>query len=141
MIVNNCNNMNKKPKVLKKNVVIKDIDRNIIGEIKMEFNNINLFTQNAAALNKAQGTKEAKVEEEAKQPEVKDNKPAEQQYSADEVFNYMAGSAVAAKAKVNNTSAQETRIAGFMNDFEEAFNFAKELGLSDEAALAILERI
>lgn len=107
----------------------------------MEFNNINLFTQNAVALNKAQGTKEAKVEEEAKQPEVKDNKPAEQQYSADEVFNYMAGSAVAAKAKVNNTSAQETRIAGFMNDFEEAFNFAKELGLSDEAALAILERI
>ena len=106
----------------------------------MEFNNINLFTQNAAALNKVQGNKEVKVEEDKKQPEVKDNRPA-QQYSADEVFNYMAGSAVVAKAKVNNANAQEARIAGFMNDFEEAFNFAKELGLSDEAALAILERI
>ena len=107
----------------------------------MEFNNINLFTQNAAALNKAQGNKEVKVEEEAKQAEVKDNKPAEKQYSADQVFNFMAGSAVAAKAKVNNVAAQEARIGGFMADFEEAFNFAKELGLSDEAALAILERI
>lgn len=107
----------------------------------MEFNNINLFAQNAAALNKAQGNKEVKVEEEAKQAEVKDNKPAEQQYSADQVFNFMAGSAVAAKAKVNNASAQEARIGGFMADFEEAFNFAKELGLSDEAALAILDRI
>lgn len=107
----------------------------------MELNNINLFAQNAAALNKAQGNKEASVDEDAKKAEVKDNKPAEQQYSADEVFNFMAGSAVAAQAKVNNTSAQEARIAGFMNDFEEAFNFAKELGLSDEAAIAILERI
>ena len=70
----------------------------------MEFNNINLFTQNAAALNKAQGNKEVKVEEDKKQPEVKDNRPA-QQYSADEVFNYMAGSAVVAKAKGLKTIA------------------------------------
>ncbi len=107
----------------------------------MEFNNINLFTQNAAALNKAQGNKEAKVEEEPKQAEAKDNKPAEQQYSADQVFNFMAGTAVAAKAKVNDSQAQEARIGGFMADFEKAFDFAKELGLSDEAALAILDRI
>lgn len=107
----------------------------------MEFNNINLFAQNAAALNKSQANKEVKPEEDAKQPEVKDNKPAEQQYSADQVFSFMAGSAVAAKAKVNNVAAQEARIAGFMSDFEEAFNFAKELGLSDEAALEILDRM
>ena len=84
---------------------------------------------------------EVKVEEEAKQAEVKDNKPAEQQYSADQVFNFMAGTAVVAKAKVNDSQAQEARIGGFMADFEKAFDFAKELGLSDEAALAILDRI
>ncbi|MBR3890399.1 hypothetical protein IKJ53_07775 [bacterium] len=105
----------------------------------MEFNKINVFTQNAAALNKAQNKEVAKEEE--KQPEVKDNKPAEQQCTADEVFNFMAGSAVAFKAKVNNVPAQEARIAGFMADFEKAFDFAKELGLSDEAALEILDRI
>ncbi len=105
----------------------------------MEFNKINVFAQNAAALNKAQNKEVAKEEE--KQPEVKDNKPAEQQCTADEVFNFMAGSAVAFKAKVNNVPAQEARIAGFMADFEKAFDFAKELGLSDEAALEILDRI
>ena len=105
----------------------------------MEFNKINVFTQNAAALNKAQNKEVGKEEE--KQSEVRDNKPAEQQCSADEVFNFMAGSAVAFKAKVNNVSAQEARIGGFMADFEKAFDFAKELGLSDEAALEILDRI
>ena len=105
----------------------------------MEFNKLNVFAQNAAALNKAQNKEVAKEEE--KQPEVKDNKPAEQQCTADEVFNFMAGSAVAFKAKVNNVPAQEARIAGFMADFEKAFDFAKELGLSDEAALEILDRI
>jgi hypothetical protein len=105
----------------------------------MEFNKINVFAQNAAALNKAQNKEVAKEEE--KQPEVKDNKPAEQQCTADEVFNFMAGSAVAFKAKVNNVPAQEARIAGFMADFEKAFDFAKELGLSDEAALEILDRM
>ena len=35
----------------------------------------------------------------------------------------------------------DARIAGFMADFEKAFDFAKELGLSDEAALEILDRI
>ena len=105
----------------------------------MEFNKINVFAQNAAALNKAQNKEVAKEEE--KQPEVKDNKPAEQQCTADEVFKFMAGSAVAFKAKVNNVPAQEARIAGFMADFEKAFDFAKELGLSDEAALEILDRI
>lgn len=108
----------------------------------MEFNNINLFAQNAAALNKSQGVVPAKAQEKKEEEQVVDNKPA-QQYSADEVFNYMNGSAVAFKAKVNsaNTQGQEARIAGFMADFEEAFNFAKDLGLSDEAVFEILDRI
>ncbi|MCM1266164.1 MAG: hypothetical protein NC200_08205 [Candidatus Gastranaerophilales bacterium] len=110
----------------------------------MELNNINLFAQNAAALNKAQGKEEVKAEEKQQQAEVRDNKPAEKQYSADQVFDYMAGSAVAFKAKVNGAErkdAVEARITNFMADFEEAFDFAKELGLSDEAALKILERM
>lgn len=109
----------------------------------MELNNINLFTQNAAALNKAQGKEEVKAEAKP-QAEVRDNKPAEQQYSADQVFNYMNGSAVAFKAKLNGAEkkeAVEARITNFMADFEEAFDFAKELGLSDEAAFKILERM
>ncbi len=109
----------------------------------MELNNINLFTQNAAALNKAQGKEEVKAEEKP-QAEVRDNKPAEQQYSADQVFNYMNGSAVAFKARLNGAEkkeAVEARITNFMADFEEAFDFAKELGLSDEAAFRILERM
>ena len=109
----------------------------------MELNNINLFTQNAAALNKAQGKEEVKAEEKP-QAEVRDNKPAEQQYSADQVFNYMNGSAVAFNARLNGAEkkeAVEARITNFMADFEEAFDFAKELGLSDEAAFRILERM
>ena len=109
----------------------------------MELNNINLFTQNAAALNKAQGKEEVKAEEKP-QAEVRDNKPAEQQYSADQVFNYMNGSAVAFKARLNGAEkkeAVEARITNFMADFEEAFDFAKELGLSDEAAFRSLERM
>ena len=87
----------------------------------MELNNINLFTQNAAALNKAQGKEEVKAEEKP-QAEVRDNKPAEQQYSADQVFNYMNGSAVAFKARLNGAEkkeAVEARITNFMADFEE----------------------
>ena len=86
----------------------------------MEFNNINLFTQNAAALNKAQGNKEVKVEEDKKQPEVKDNRPA-QQYSSDEVFNYMACSAVVAKAKVNNITSITHPIFFSKNEILEYF--------------------
>ncbi len=110
----------------------------------MELNNIKLFAQNAAALNKAQGKEEVKAEEKAAQPEVRDNKPAEQQYSADDVFAYMAGTTVDFKAKVNGPDkkeGQEARIAGFMADFEEAYDFAKDLGLSDEAIEKIFERI
>jgi len=109
----------------------------------MELNNIKLFAQNAAALNKAQSKEDVKAEEKA-QPEVRDNKPAEQQYSADDVFAYMAGSTVDFKAKVNGADkkdGQEERIAGFMADFEEAYDFAKDLGLSDEAIEKIFDRI
>ena len=108
----------------------------------MELNKLNLIA-NAAALNKAQGKEEAKKEAEV-QPEVRDNKPAEKQCSADAVFAFMAGNAVDFKAKVakaGKADGQEDRIAGFMADFEEAFAAAKELGLSDEAALKVLERM
>ncbi|MCD8378202.1 MAG: hypothetical protein LUB59_05385 [Candidatus Gastranaerophilales bacterium] len=109
----------------------------------MELNNINLFAQNAAALNKTQGSDSTKAEEK-KDVEVRDNKPAEQQFSADDVFAYLEGSAVGFKAKVNgaeNKEAQEARVANYMADFEEAYDFAKELGLSDEAVIKILDRI
>jgi len=109
----------------------------------MELNNINLFAQNAAALNKAQGKEDAKKEEKV-QADVKDNKPAEKQCSADDVLGFLAGTSVAFKAKVakaEKPEAQEARIGGFMAEFEEAFDFAKSLGLSDEAALQVLERI
>ena len=109
----------------------------------MELNKLNLIA-NAAALNKAQGKEEGKKEAEV-QPEVKDNKPADKQCSADEVFAYLAGTNVGFKAKVAKAEAhannQEDRIAGFMADFEAAFDAAKELGLSDEAALKVLERM
>jgi hypothetical protein len=109
----------------------------------MELNKLNLFAQNAAAVNKAQGKEEAKAEEKAA-AEVKDNKPAEKQCSADDVFAYMAGTTVDFKAKVakaGKADGQEDRIAGFMSEFEEAFAAAKELGLSDEAAIKVLERM
>ena len=110
----------------------------------MELNNINLFAQNAAALNKAQGKEEAKKEETV-QPEVRDNKPAEKQCSADDVFAFMAGTNVGFQVKVakadKTDAAQEARIGNFMAEFEEAFDFAKSLGLSDEAAFAVIDRI
>ncbi len=109
----------------------------------MELNKLNLIANSAASLNKSQGKEEAKKEEEV-QPEVKDNKAAEKQCSADAVFAFMAGNAVDFKAKVakaGKADGQEDRIAGFMADFEEAFAAAKELGLSDEAALKVLERM
>lgn len=109
----------------------------------MELNKLNLIANSAASLNKAQGKEEAKKEEEV-QPEVKDNKAAEKQCSADAVFAFMAGNAVDFKAKVakaGKADGQEDRIAGFMADFEEAFAVAKELGLSDEATLKVLERM
>ena len=56
----------------------------------------------------------------------------------------MAGTTVDFKAKVakaGKADGQEDRIAGFMSEFEEAFAAAKELGLSDEAAIKVLERM
>lgn len=109
----------------------------------MELNKLNLFAQNAAAINKTQ--EQAPKKEEAVQPEVKDNKPAEKQCSADDVFAFLAGTNVAFKVQVakaeKSDAAQEARIGNFMAEFEEAFDFAKSLGLSDEAALAVLDRI
>lgn len=107
----------------------------------MELNNVNLFAK--AALNNAKVSDEGKKEDKAP-AEVRDNKPAEKQCSADEVFAFLAGTNVAYKvkaAKAEKADGQEDRITGFMADFEEAFAAAKELGLSDEAALKVLERI
>ena len=107
----------------------------------MELNNVNLFAQ--AAVNNAKVSEEAKKEEKAP-AEVKDNKPAEKQCSPDDVFAYLSGTNMAFKvkaAKAEKADGQEDRITGFMADFEEAFAAAKELGLSDEAALKVLERI
>jgi len=109
----------------------------------MELNKLNVFAQNAAALNKAQGKEEVKKEEKPAD-EVRDNKPAEQQCSADDVFAFLAGSNVGFKVKVakaENKEVQEARIGNFMAEFEEAFDFAKSLGLSDEAAFAVIDRI
>ena len=107
----------------------------------MELNDVKLFAQNAAAINKSQGVKSGENNDEA---EFRDNRPADQQFSADEVLNFMAGAAVDFKAKVNSADKkedQETRIAGFMADFEEAYGFAKDLGFSDRAIEQIFDRI
>ena len=110
----------------------------------MELNKLNLFAQNAAAVNKAQDKGAAKKEE-VVQPEVRDNKPADKQCTADDVFAFLAGTNVAFKVQVakadKSDAAKEARIGNFMAEFEEAFDFAKSLGLSDEAALAVLDRI
>ena len=105
----------------------------------MELNNIKLFAQNTQGISKTQ--EQNIVKEEENKAEVKDNKPADKQVSEKEVFAYLANQAVNFKAKVDKKDGQEARIAGFMADFEEAFGFAKELGLSDEAAFQILDRI
>ena len=69
---------------------------------------------------------------------------ASSECSADEVFSYMAGTTADFKikvAKAGKEDGQEDRIAGFMADFEAAFDAAKELGLSDEAAFKVLDRM
>ena len=109
----------------------------------MELNKLNLFAQNASSVNKSKEREEHRKEEKV-QAEVRDNKPAEKQCTADDVFAFLAGTNTAFKvkaAKAEKAEGQEERIAGFMADFEEAFAAVKELGLSDEAALAVLDRI
>ena len=107
----------------------------------MELNDIKLFAQNAAAVNRSQS---AKPEENSEEVDFRDNRPADQQFSADDVLNFMAGAAIDFKAKVNGADKkdeQETRIAGFMAEFEEAYDFAKDLGFSDAAVEKIFDRI
>ena len=107
----------------------------------MEINNIKLFAQNSAAINRSQSNTN---DEDTEETTVTDNKPSEQQYSADDIFAFMAGSAIDFKAKVNGAETkeeQETRISGFMTEFEEAYSFAKDIGLSDGAIEKVFDKI
>lgn len=104
----------------------------------MEFNSINFVAQQTAALNKQVKKEEAKPEEK-KEAEVRDNKPAETQVSGDDVFKFMAAKTV--DVKVTSKKATEDRIAGYMADFEAAYEEAAALGLSDEAIFAIFDRM
>lgn len=104
----------------------------------MEFNSINFVAQQTAALNKQVKKEDAKPEEK-KEAEVRDNKPAENQVSGDDVFKFMAAKTV--DVKVSSKKATEDRIAGYMADFEAAYEEAAALGLSDEAIFAIFDRM
>lgn len=104
----------------------------------MEFNSINFVAQQTAALNKQVKKEEAKPEEK-KEAEVRDNKPAEKQISGDDVFKFMAAKTV--DVKFESKKATENRIAGYMADFETAYEEAAALGLSDEAIFAIFDKM
>jgi len=108
----------------------------------MEFNSINFVAQQTAALNK-QVKKEDSKPQEKKESEVRDNKPAENQVSGDDVFTFMAAKTIDFKvtAKKSEPKTSEDRIAGYMANFEAAYEEASKLGLSEEAILAILDRM
>ena len=113
----------------------------IIGVKIMEFNKINFVAQQAATLN-TQVKKEETKPEEKKEAEVRDNKPAEKQVSGDEVFAFMAAKTIDVKvAKKSEPKTVEDRIAGYMADFEAAYEEAASLGLSDEAIMAIFDKM
>lgn len=108
----------------------------------MELNNINLFTQNAAALNKTAKKEDKKSE--TTQEDVKDNKPAEKQLSGADVLSFMASKNIdltVASKKTDSTKSTEDRISGSMGDFETAYNEAAKMGLSQKAILAILDKM
>ena len=107
----------------------------------MEFNKINFVAQQAATLN-TQVKKEETKPEEKKEAEVRDNKHAEKQVSGDDVFAFMAAKTIDVKvAKKSEPKTVEDRIAGYMADFEAAYEEAASLGLSDEAIMAIFDKM
>ncbi len=106
----------------------------------MEFNKIGFLTQQASTLNK-QFTKEENKSEEKKEADVRDNKPAEKQLSSDDVFAFMATKTFDVKVQKTESQTSETRVAGYMADFETAFDEAKALGLSDEAIFALFDEM
>lgn len=111
----------------------------------MELNKLSLFTQNAAALNKTQNAEDKKAADKAPQEEVRDNKPAEKQVAGEDVLTFMASKnidfAVTAKKPADAKKSPEDRIAGYMSDFESAYNEAASLGLSEDAINAILDKM
>ncbi len=110
----------------------------------MEFNKINFAAQQMAALNKPVKKEESKAEDK-KEAEVRDNKPAEQQVSGEDVLTFMATKnidiKVTAKKPVDGTKGAEDRIAGYMADFEAAFDEMTALGLSEDAIFEIFDRM
>ena len=107
----------------------------------MEFNKINFVAQQAATLN-TQVKKEETKPEEKKEAEVRDNKPAEKQVSGEDILMVSPGSRVNVKgAKKSEPKTVEDRIAGYMADFEAAYEEAASLGLSDEAIMAIFDKM
>lgn len=107
----------------------------------MEFNRINFVAQQAAALNKPVQKEDAKAEEK-KEAEVRDNKPVEKQVSGEDVLAFMAAKTVDVKVtKKADAKTTEDRIAGYMADFEAAYDEAAALGLSDEAIFAIFDKM
>lgn len=107
----------------------------------MEFNTINFAAQQAAALNKQVKKEDAKPEDK-KEAEVRDNKPAEKQVSGEDVLAFMAAKTVDVKvSKKSEAKTTEDRIAGYMADFEAAYEEAAALGLSDDAIFAIFDKM
>ncbi len=109
----------------------------------MEFNSINFVAQQAAALNKPVKKEETKAEEK-KEAEVRDNKPAEKQVSGEDVLTFMAAKNIDIKvtsAKPSETKATQDRIAGYMEEFEAAFDEMTALGLSEDAIFEIFDRM
>ena len=60
-------------------------------------------------------------------------------YQSDDVFKFMAAKTV--DVKFESKKATENRIAGYMADFEAAYEEAAALGLSDEAIFAIFDKM
>lgn len=110
----------------------------------MELNKLNFIASQQAALNKQVKKEDAKPEEK-KEAEVRDNKPAAQQVSGEDVLSFMATRSVDIRVKtakpVENGKGAEDRIAGYMANFEAAFDEAAALGLSEDAILAILDKM
>jgi len=107
----------------------------------MDFKNISLFTQNAAALTKTT-KKEAKAEEKPATETAQDNKPATQM-SGEDILTFMASKNIdlVATKKVDSTKGAEDRVSGYMADFEAAYNEAASMGLSEKAILSILDKM
>jgi len=106
----------------------------------MNINKLTLGYKNVNYTNlKNEDKKEAAEKKEAP---VENNKPAEQQVSADKVFEFLSSNAVAIRPlKAANVSAKSAdRIAASLEEFEKIYAIAEE-EFGAEAALAILDKM